>query len=356
MRGPTGPAALLDAWAGMGAAAISAAMSLGVIGALARGPAPIERLARAVGPDTDEETLAAILEALQALGYVVRRGGRYSLSPMGRRNLVDGDRDGAAALRFWPRALPTLTETLSGRLRGDEDDVRDWFRAHRALAGPFLDWQASVAQRSALDLARRLPVPLRARRVVVQGGGDAVLATALATRHPQLDLVIHDVPEAVARGEELVAATPGVGDRIRFVPSDLVQGDPPADADIFVITQSLHRFSTEAQRRLLRKAMQALRPGGILAIVEPAAVPSMLPAQAAAVRVTGLWLHALAGNRIPSAAVLAAWVRDTGFAYARYRRLRGVGLSLVTGRRPRRTPRGPRAPRTRVRSPTPPYG
>lgn len=335
MRGPGGPAALLDAWGSMAGAAVAAAMSNGVFAALATGPVTAERLAHRL--DADEATLHALLEALTALGYLVRRGGRYGLTNMARRNLLEGDRDGSAALRFWPRALPALTADLQTRLRDHAEPARDgtaWLRSHRGLAGPFLDWQVATAQRSAADLARRLSVNLRARHVVVQGGGDCTLVGALAQRYPALAFTVHDLAEANARGEEAAAAG-GFADRVRFAANDLSVGPPPSDVDIFLVTQCLHRFDGDAQHRLMRKAMVALRPGGVCAIVEPAPVPSMLPAQAAAVRVQALWLHVIGGHTVPTAAALAARLRETGFAYARARRLRGVGLSLVTGRRPR---------------------
>jgi SAM-dependent methyltransferase len=64
-------------------------------------------------------------------------------------------------------------------------------------------------------------------------------------------------------------AAEGLGDRVTHRPADARTADlGDACHDLILIAQLVHHFDAETNRDLVRRAAQALRPGGVLVILE----------------------------------------------------------------------------------------
>lgn len=98
-------------------------------------------------------------------------------------------------------------------------------------------------------------------------GGDAVW---LAERG--WNVVAVDISDtALGRAAE-AAGTRGVADRIEFVQLDLSDGFPDGTFDL-ISSQFLHSTVRLDRTSILAKAAQAIRPGGLLVIVDHASAP-----------------------------------------------------------------------------------
>ncbi|MBV9086665.1 MAG: methyltransferase, partial [Acidobacteriaceae bacterium] len=89
-----------------------------------------------------------------------------------------------------------------------------------------------------------------------QGG----LPVQIASGHPHLTGIGFDVPAVQPVFEEYVQRF-GLQNRLRFVPGDFFK-DPLPKTDVIVMGHILHDWGLEQKRELVRKAYDALPPGG----------------------------------------------------------------------------------------------
>ncbi|MCM6778274.1 acetylserotonin O-methyltransferase [Nocardia sp. CDC159] len=93
------------------------------------------------------------------------------------------------------------------------------------------------------------------------GGGDAVNAIALARAHPHLRITVFDLEGAVEVARDNIAAA-GLGDRLDAVAGDMF-GDPLPDGhDLVLFAHQFVIWSPEQNLALLKRAHEALAPGG----------------------------------------------------------------------------------------------
>jgi ubiquinone/menaquinone biosynthesis C-methylase UbiE len=119
-------------------------------------------------------------------------------------------------------------------------------------------------------------------RVIDVGAGTGTGTLALARQLPDAEVVALDVDAEVLDRLQHKARTLGVADRVRTVQADLDQPWPEAGpADLVWAAKSLHHMSDPA--RAVGQIYAALRPGGLLAVIELDSFPRFLtdPAGAA---------------------------------------------------------------------------
>lgn len=151
--------------------------------------------------------------------------------------------------------------------------------AHRSPHGhpPHVDGAASAAllDLDAEVLGAWLPdavelvaahVP-QARTVVDLGAGTGTGALALARRLPDATVVAVDRSPAMLDHLRAAADAAGVGDRVRTLAADLDAGWPATGTvDAVWAASSLHHLADAD--RVLREARAAVRPGGVVVVVE----------------------------------------------------------------------------------------
>ena len=101
----------------------------------------------------------------------------------------------------------------------------------------------------------------RVHRVLDVGGGDAVNAVALARAHPSLRVTVLDRPGALEVARKTIADA-GLGDRVRTHAADIFTDPYPAGHDCVLFAHQLVIWSPEQNLTLLRKAYDAVEPGG----------------------------------------------------------------------------------------------
>jgi precorrin-6B methylase 2 len=226
-----------------------------------------------------ERGRADFLDALVALGYLARdgsgEGARY-------RNLPDVavlldknsprylggllEMTNARVYRFWV----DFTEAL--RTGAPQNETKrsgtGWYEtlyASRELLQQFLAAMAGYQAGNFALLVERFPFDAYGSFCDV-GGASGALAIAVARRHPSVRCITFDLPAVEPIAAQTVRAS-GLADRIAVVSGDFTV-DPLPRAGVIAMGNVLHNWGLAGKTMLVRKAFEALEPGGAFIAVE----------------------------------------------------------------------------------------
>lgn len=324
------PSALILQSLCMGYARVTgAAVRLGVFEALAAGPRRAEQVAATIG--ADPTGTAMLLSALNGTGFLSRRDGVYALRPQTRRWLLA---DGPGSLRdaslfladLWDR-WATLEETVrSGRcadFHAAGQDPGHWERYLRGLG--------CFARMARAEVAKKAALPASARRVLDVGGGHGVYAVGLCERNPDLEVEILDLPDAARVGRAIVAEM-GMQARVRHREGDHRVAEWGEGWDAVLLFNVLHNERPEVAAALVRRAHEALRPGGLILILESEHREPRGDVTAIA-GLNEVFFFLLNGTAVWPEATMRGWMAQAGFISPRRRRLLRAPAVLLGGQR-----------------------
>ncbi|MEU9889632.1 methyltransferase [Sphaerisporangium sp. NPDC051011] len=266
---------------------VRTALDLGLIDALEEGETCVAELGARLGVVPGR--LYKLLDCLESLGMVrgEATGDDFALT---RYRAVPGLREAAGVAgpgsleldrdRYpWRLLHGRLTDVLRGETSIPEDDFAWPPKGPEQLAGFERSMAAGLApfvQTFAAHAALLWNAP--APRLLDVGGGDGTLAAHLLAGSPGLRVDVYNLPEA----EPLVGRTrceSPHGHRLGFVGGDFLGEALPAGYDAMSFVRVLHDWPVPTAGALLRKAHDALRPGGRILICEEFRTPERLAAQ-----------------------------------------------------------------------------
>ncbi|SDJ30347.1 Dimerisation domain-containing protein [Bradyrhizobium sp. Rc2d] len=258
------PRPLLDTQIAFTAArAIMVAAEVGLFEALGRGDQTAEAVATVCG--TDPKATKHLLGCLAGIGYVSWRDGKYRLSPSMRKWLLQSSPSSVVA----KLAFQSIEWDIVGKVgefvrNGKPLDIHAHMNAQEWAI--YQDGMRDVAANPAVELAKRMPVPLGATRLLDIGGSHGLYSTELCKRHPALVATILELPGAADRARE-IAQREGLGDRVRYRTGNALSDDlGEATFDLVMTNNLVHHFSPEQNADLARRVTRALAPGGVYAI------------------------------------------------------------------------------------------
>jgi SAM-dependent methyltransferase len=296
------------------AAALEAAVRLGVLDQLDAEVATVQELAAACG--IDEAGAERLLNALAGLGLLEFYDGRWrslqaDLSGLGRMTAM------------WDHLDVALRE---GRplVRADTSAGADAF--YPEVVGQLRTMLRPAAERA----AALLPA---ATHVLDAGAGAAPWSLAYAARHPSCNVTAVDLPAIVpATRRALIDA--GRAGQFELVSGDLFDVDLPRGRyDLVIAGNICHLFDGAANRRLLSVLYDALAPGGALAIAD--IVPEEgRSSRAAALYALGLHLRTGSGG-VHRRRAYQGWLADARFQPPELHQLvDDFPLMLIIARKP----------------------
>ena len=325
-----GPAPVLDIFAAIAFRAVLAAVRLGIFDALHGGPLTARELADRI--TADERGTAVLLNALESLGYVARKDGRYTNTAMAARWMVrNSPSNVAAGFDYWGTILAELWDNLEESIRTGRPptNLYAWVEQRPDTSQDFQAWMIAIARLAGDEIVRKVKLPPAARRLLDVGGGHAMYSIALCRHHPRLSATVFDSPQALRSAQASVAAEK-MADRVALQEGDFLADDLGTGYDVVLVFNIVHGFSPEQNTELLRKVARALNPGGMVVIAEQLAGRSGGAAARAAAQLLGLSYFHLLGGRLYSFKELAGWLTAAGFANPRrVNLLRAPGSSLV---------------------------
>ncbi len=167
------------------------------------------------------------------------------------------------------------------------------------------------------------------RLLVDVGGARGNLAAQLVRAHPHLSACVFDLPVMAAPFAEHVASLVPPG-QVRFVGGDFFV-DPLPEGDVLILGHVLHNWSAEERQVLVKKAYEAVRPGGALLVYD--AMLDDGPTDLARILVSLNMLLVTAGGAEYRASECREWLAAVGFVDIEERPLT-AGDTLVVGRKP----------------------
>jgi SAM-dependent methyltransferase len=261
------PATLLEMSGGYwSTCALHAGVKLNVFTTLSAASASAVELATQVG--CDPRGLAMLLDALAALGLLEKTGHDYLTTPFAAKFLSRTSPEYLGHIIMhhhhlmagWSKLDEAVRTGHPVRERASHEDIE-------SSRESFLMGMFNLAMMIAPKIVPQIDLTGR-RRLLDLGGGPGTYAIHFCRQNPQLDAVICDLPTTRHFAEETVARF-DLSDRIGFIDVDFEQDEElPKGFDVAWLSHVLHGIGPEACAQVLKKAISAMEPGGMILIQE----------------------------------------------------------------------------------------
>ncbi|HKE63814.1 MAG TPA: methyltransferase [Micromonosporaceae bacterium] len=312
------PRPALEAWAGLAlSSTLISAAELGVFARLARTPMTSAALAEDLG--LNAEVADMLLQCLHSTGYLTRRRGAYALARRTRRWLDPASPHAVTSFvaacadyqSWWSRLSEVAAGGAIAEHHASPADSGYWRR--------YLSGQRDLARLAAGEVARRVPIPDTATRMLDIGGGHGWYSAAICGARPSLESTIVDLPGSVRIGAELVTAT-GLAERVHFVEGNALSVPLGEGYDAILCFNVIHHLRESDVRALFTRARAAIKPGGVLCVMDAFddRVANPRPAQAYG----SLFMYLSSGSQIYPHDTVQAMLAEVGFDAVRRSRIR----------------------------------
>lgn len=251
-------------------AALKAAIELNLFSAIGKLPASAAEIAERCSCPV--RGIRILSDYLTIHGFLAKENGVYSLTP-DSAFFLDGDSPayigGTVDFFLAPELVDGfkhLTATVrTGTVQHSElgtiaPDHPVWVEFARAMGPMMIPAARGTAALLALD-------PSRDTKVLDISASHGAYGIAVGAANPRAHIVALDWA-AVLEVAKASAEKAGLTDRFSTIVGDAFKVDLGADYDVILIPNFLHHFNPADCVRFLRRAYEALRPGGQVAIVE----------------------------------------------------------------------------------------
>jgi precorrin-6B methylase 2 len=320
----------------MASKTLLSAIGLGLFTELAKRPMTASEVRDALA--LHPRSVRDFLDALVALGMLVRNGGRYTNTPAGgvfldrnKPSYVGGilEMANARLFGFWnslPEALQTGQPQNEAKAGGNQFELI--YAEPERLRG-FLKAMTGISLASAMAIAAKFPWD-RYKTFVDVGCAEGCVPVAVARQHPHLTGTGFDLALVQPHFDAYVAAN-GLSGRVQFQAGDFFNDDLPA-AEVIVMGHILHDWDLEMKKTLLAKAYRALPSGGSLIVYEMIIDDERSHNAMGLLMSLNMLIETTAGFDF-TAADCIGWMREAGFGEVRVEHLVGPD-SMVVGVKP----------------------
>ena len=245
-------------------AALMAAVEIGVFTAISKGAGTYEEVAKAV--DIHPANAERLMVMLCAAGLLEKSGGRHSNTPDVERFLVEGEPGYMGPWITFTKPQWNEWGRLSDHLRVkalkvmgsiETFTVADARRYHNATY--------SIGMGAGRRFVRQVDLSKR-QRVMDIGGGSGAYCIAAAKAHPAIRAVVLDLPVVCEVARDFIAEN-GASDRVEAQPCNFTRDAFPTDCDVAIMASNLPMYSREMIAAVIKKAHDALLPGGEMHLI-----------------------------------------------------------------------------------------
>jgi precorrin-6B methylase 2 len=253
----------------MASKALFAALDFDVFTHIDRGADSVTGLAAQTGVSAN--LMLTLLTALKSLGLIVEREGQFVNAPATARFLVAGSpgdfRDYVRLVNgaFGYESFRHLTAALRGQRIFPDKGFYEGMIYSADLGGEaFSSAQHSGSLGPARLMAKRVSLGDR-KRLLDVGGGSGAYTLAFCKANPQLRATILDFPQTVETAKRY-AREAGVTDRVAHLPGNAIVTEWPPDHDVVLMSYVWSAVGSGDVAVLIKRAFDALPPGGLVLI------------------------------------------------------------------------------------------
>ena len=247
------------------ACTLHAGVCLDVFTPLAADARTAKELAAELGANA--RGLAMLLDALAAMGLLEKQGETYRATPFAAETLC--------------RTSPSYMGHI---IKHHHNLVAGWGRLHEAVASGlparerpaledggaerenFIMGMFNIANQMAPKIAAVIDLSGR-KRLLDLGGGPGTYAIYFCRRNPGLTAAVYDLSSTQPFALKTIERFE-MSQRIQFAAGDYHANPIPGGYDVMWLSHILHSDGPQRCAALLKKAMAALEPGGVIMIQE----------------------------------------------------------------------------------------
>jgi len=249
------------------------AVELGLFTELAKKPASLQTLTNRLG--LHPRSAHDFLDALVALGFLVRQNGEYSNSPSteffldrNKSTYIGGmlEMANSRLFRFWNNLTEALrTGEQQNESKGGGESPFVALYADPERLAQFLSAMTAISNGANRLIAAQFPWKnYKSAADIGTAQGDLVVQVTFANLH--LTGIGFDLPQVRPIFENYVAAH-DLSSRVKFHPGSFFD-EPMPRADVLMMGHILHDWNLDEKKMLIRKAFEALPRGGALIVYD----------------------------------------------------------------------------------------
>ncbi len=310
------------------------AVELELFTELATKPANLATLTKRLG--LHPRSAHDFLDALVALGFLVRKNGEYSNSSStdffldkNKPTYIGGvlEMANARLFGFWNSLTTALrTGELQNEAKGGGESPFVALYADPDRLAQFLKAMTAISNTANRLIASQFPWKnYKTAADIGTAQGDLIVQVALA--NPHLTGVGLDLPQVRPIFDEYVA-THSLSSRVKFQPGSFFE-EPLPRADVLMMGHILHDWNLEEKKMLIRKAFEAIPAGGAL-IVYDSIIDDQRSQNSFGLLMSLNMLIETPGGFDYTGADCTGWMKAAGFKKTRVEHLIGPD-SMVTG-------------------------
>jgi predicted O-methyltransferase YrrM len=242
--------------------ALHAAVKLGVFTIIGKGQLTAKEIAQKL--NGDERGVATLLNALTAMGLLVKSGNRYANTPVSDTYLSkDSNQYIGYMIMHHYHLVDSWHELDRAVVMGAPVRVRasavTEVQRESFLMGMFNLAMALAPQATKeIDLADR-------EYLLDMGGGPGTWAIHFCLNNPGLRATVYDLQATRPFAEQIIARF-GVSERVQFQEGNYLEDEIEGSYDVAWLSHILHGESPEDCQLIIKKAVATLKPGGLIMI------------------------------------------------------------------------------------------
>jgi SAM-dependent methyltransferase len=309
---------------------LHSAAGLNLFTILSEAPLSAQQVAAKIGGDV--RALSTLMDAVAAMGLLVKREQTYQCEASASRLLTEDSPDTVLPMvlhmaDLWPRwsrladiakGISAATEEFNfGR---DPGELRAFIGAMHSIGAPLakqiVETVNAGASRALLDI----------------GGGSGTYTIAFLRTVPEMKATLFDLPEVIEMARERLIQEELIG-RTTLVAGSFYEDELPGGHDLALISAIIHSNSFEENLDLYKKAFRALKPGGRILIRDHVMNPDrILPREGAVFAIN--MLVGTSGGGCYTFKEIEEGLLQAGFARARLLRSGGHMDAVVEAFKP----------------------
>jgi len=222
----------------------------------------------ALGANVSEVGAELILDCLDALGYVRKKGNQYAFTKRGFKNLSISSPNN---FRYF---ILFCDDLYKGYIHLDET-IRLGKMAQSNMLEKKTEYEWELFSRAMIDISRtnykevagKIPVSKSALKMLDLGGSHGLYSIELCKRNPNLRATIVDLPPVQKYADECITQHLA-GKSVSFLPSDFMKDELPKNNDIILAFNIIHGFKPADNEALAQKVYNSLNNGGMYVILD----------------------------------------------------------------------------------------